>query len=155
MTVMEAHRLQAEDVVHLHAWFADTATNRWLGDSNYPSLLLGLSSEQHGRWAFVVSEHGERVALVDVERDSDNPAAAAVAVAVAPSKRGMGIGRRALILIGSLPELATVHELVGEVEAGNVAAERCAVAAGFQRDGIGSERAFSRYVLRLGERARA
>jgi hypothetical protein len=46
-------------------------------------------------------------------------------------------------------ELAAVKELVGEVEAGNIAAEKCIRAAGFSREGSASESGFTRCVLRL------
>lgn len=69
------------------------------------------------------TDDGEPVALVHVEQDEQNAHSAAFAVAVAPARRGMGIGRRAFKANAARPELAAVTELVGEVEAGNVAAE--------------------------------
>ena len=61
----------------------------------------------------------------------------------------MGIGRRAFKANAARPELAAVTELVGEVEAGNIAAEKCVVGAGFRREGSASDSGFTRYVLRL------
>jgi RimJ/RimL family protein N-acetyltransferase len=145
----EARLLRQEDVAELESWFADVSTTRWLGDRDYPSRLLQLAAE-NGRWAFVILDADDMVALVDVERDDDDPSSAAVAVAVAPFKRGAGLGRRPFSVVGVRPELAALSELVGDVEAGNKAAERCVVAAGFQPEGSASDSAFTRYVLRLG-----
>ena len=145
---LAAHRFGSGDLTQLRPWFEDAETTRWLGDSDYPRRLLELTAES-GRWAFVVTEHGEPVALVDVEQDEQDAHSAALAIAVAPAKRGTGIGRRAINAIAERPELAAVKELVGEVEAGNIAAEKCVLAAGFSREGTASESGFTRYVLRL------
>jgi ribosomal protein S18 acetylase RimI-like enzyme len=93
-------------------------------------------TSQPGRWAFVITESQDPVAVVDVERDGENPTTTVNAIAVAPSKRRSGIGRRALNAVADRPELARLSEFVGEVEVGNTAAENWVVAAGFERSGM-------------------
>jgi RimJ/RimL family protein N-acetyltransferase len=146
---LEAHPLASDDLEAIEPWFRDLSTTRWLGSADYPRRLLGWTARP-GRWAFVLSDAGEPVALVDVECDQSDASSAAVAVVVAPSRRRAGLGRCALAMIVARPELALIREFVGEVEEGNTAAARCVIAAGFRRKGSATDIGYSRYVLRKG-----
>lgn len=147
---LSARPLAPGDVEQLASWFDDAGTSRWVGHREYPHQLLTLATRL-GRWAFVIVDDQEFVALIDVECEEDDPSVAAIAVVVAPAKRGQRVGRRLFAVVSSRPELVAVDRLVGEVEAGNVAAERCVVAAGFEVEGTARDAGFTRYVLSLAE----
>jgi RimJ/RimL family protein N-acetyltransferase len=88
------------------------------------------------------------VGLLDIELYDRGRAA--VAVLVSPEHRGQGIATSILRSVFDLPQTRGVEELVGEVEVGNSAGERCVRAAGFTRLNAPSDERFLRFALRRG-----
>ena len=129
MATLKARSFRAEDLVKVEPWFDDAETRRWLGDRTWPRRLLELA-RQSDRVALLYSLADEPVGLLDIELYADGTAA--VAVIVSPDHRRRGLATAILRSLFHLPQTGGVDRIIGEVEVGNVAGERCVRAAGFE-----------------------
>jgi RimJ/RimL family protein N-acetyltransferase len=136
--------LRAEDLRDVEAWFDDPETQRWLGGREWPRRLLDLAAAPD-RFALLFTQHGDPVALLDLERNDDDTAA--IACVVAPTHRRQGIAHTILHSLFALPEAKDLVEVVGEVEDGNVASQQLLRSGGFEF-AVRTDEGFDRYVLR-------
>jgi RimJ/RimL family protein N-acetyltransferase len=137
--------LRTEDLAIVEPWFDDPETQRWLGDREWPRRLLRLA-RQPGRFALLYALTDHPVGLLDVELYEGGKAA--VAVLVSPEHRGQGVATSILRSVFDLPQTRGVEEVVGEVEVGNSAGERCVRAAGFTVLDAPTDEGFLRFALR-------
>jgi RimJ/RimL family protein N-acetyltransferase len=137
--------LRADDLAVVAPWFDDPETQRWLGNREWPRRLLRLA-RQPGRFALLYTLADHPVGLLDIELYDGGKAA--VAVLVSPQHRGQGIATSILRSLLDLPQTRGVEKVVGEVEAGNRAGERCVRAAGFVLLGSPTDEGFLRFALR-------
>jgi ribosomal protein S18 acetylase RimI-like enzyme len=141
------------DLPHAEPWFSDSETNRWLGDPDWPRLMLDLADQPLGefrgasetgrfRWLALVGQ--TPVGYIDcgtfdrwtswdgekVTQSIDEPSAG-LALAVAPVSRRMGYGRQMLNALFEAPEVADIKLFGAGVEPENVPCVSCLRAAGF------------------------
>ena len=121
--------LTAVDLAVVEPWFGDADTRRRLGDEAWPRRLLELAGRSAERVVLAATRAGRVVGVLDVERYSDGRAA--IALVVGPAERRTGIATAALDLLAREALVRGISELVGGVEADNVAALALARSAGF------------------------
>jgi L-amino acid N-acyltransferase YncA len=146
--------LTEADLAAVEGWFTESETRKWLGDEAWPRRLIRLAARSADRFAYAAVRHGVVVGIADAERYGDGRAA--VALVVAPEHRGVGIGTAMASALPERPELASVVEFFGGVEAGNAASGALVTGAGFEQ--VTDEpdvEGFTYYALRTdGERPR-
>jgi RimJ/RimL family protein N-acetyltransferase len=145
MNVRLVHRpFRDDDLPVVEAWFDDRETHRWLGDRKWPRQLLDLAREP-GRFAILFMLRDRPVALLDLERDSEETAT--FAVVVSPSHRRQGLASTVIASVLELPQANGVREFMAEIEHSNTAANRLICSLQFEAIS-GADQGFERYVLR-------